>query len=189
MTQVVGHSTKERVGRPRASGMDADPGGSYEELAVNEYGFTQIVRPGIRARDGVAIVYVQEFQGDSHPRLIETWKVGADDLTQILALPPGPMIGKNGSQIRVPKNTNADAFSKLLAHGQKISDEWSPVVMIEGNPYLFVRECDAASAGWDYGLYTCGKVTKLTVFDVNPHQRTVQCRLDKRNKTKSSGSK
>ncbi|WP_140805587.1 hypothetical protein [Rhodanobacter glycinis] len=176
-------------GTSAASGMGADPGGSYEELAVNEYGFTQIVRPGIRARDGVAIVYVQEFQGDSHPRLIETWKVGADDLTQILALPPGPMIGKNGSQIRVPKNTNADAFSKLLAHGQKISDEWSPVVMIEGNPYLFVRECDAASAGWDYGLYTCGKVTKLTVFDVNPHQPTVQCRLDKRNKTKSSGSK
>lgn len=176
-------------GTSAALGMGAYPGGSYEELAVNEYGFTQVARSAIRVRDGVAIVYVQEFQGDSHPRLTETWKVETYDLTRILSLPPGPQIGRDGSQIRVPKDTNAGAFSKLLARGQKISGEWSPLALIQGSPYLFIRECDAASAGWDYGLYTCGKVTKLTVLDIGPHQPTVQCRLEKRIKPQSSGNK
>jgi len=130
----------------------------FEEIATNEYGYTEVYRATGSSLNGFAVVYVQRFQGDRFPRLVETWKMDAAALEEVLKLPPGPVLSV--SAIKVPQETNATEFATILHRGQKLTDEWSPVIEIHGEPYLVEREC---SGRWVYGgIYACNKVIKLT---------------------------
>src|SRR4051794_6456980 len=48
----------------------------FEQIAVNQYGYTEVyvAKP---SRRSYALVFLSRFQGDQHPRLLETWKVEA----------------------------------------------------------------------------------------------------------------
>lgn len=136
----------------------------FEEIATNQYGYTQVYRSIGSSLSGFSIVYVQKFQGDKNPRLVETWKVKAGDLDNVLNLPPGPTPYQQWIKMKPlpPRETNAVEFASLLKQGEKLSDEWSPVIEIDGVPYIIEREC---SGLWVYGgYYACNKVIKLTIM-------------------------
>lgn len=132
---------------------------TIEELADNEYGYTQISRAPEASAEGFAIVYTDEFQGDRNPRLIETWKVSASALEDVLRRPPGPI--KQDKWVPHEKATNQAEFHALLMNGEKISEEWSPTVLLSGHTYALEREC---SGHWQFGgYYWCDEVMKMTV--------------------------
>jgi hypothetical protein len=176
-------------GPSKASGLGAYPGDFYKQIAVNEYGYTEIALPTVSPKNGVAIVYVEEFQGDHRARLMEVWKIADTDLQHVLALPPGPMVGKNGSQISVAKETNSAAFSAMLGHGQKVANEWSPVVSFGEAQFLISRECERSSEGWSYGMHVCPKVTAISVYEINSHQPALQCKFRPRNTARDDKNK
>lgn len=135
----------------------------FEELGTNEYGYTKVARSIAATNEQYAVVYLSQFQGDRHPRLVKTWKVNATDLAAVLALPPGPLPYDKWINLTPwpPKETNGPEFAALLEHGERISDEWSPVIEVLGRHYAIERECAGA---WVYGgFYACNKVIKLTV--------------------------
>jgi len=132
----------------------------FEEVATNEYGYTEVYHSIGSSLNGFDVVYVQRFQGDRHPRLVETWKVNSSDFDNVLKIPPGPITYAQAKSF-LPRETNALEFEDMLKRGEKLSDEWSPVIDIFGEPYLVEREC---SGEWGYGgYYACNKVIKLTV--------------------------
>jgi hypothetical protein len=135
----------------------------FEEVATNQYGYTQVFRTIAGSMKGYTIVYLNQFQGDRHPRLVQTWKVDAKALDEVLRLPPGPIpyARWKNVQLRYPQHTNATEFAAVLNHGEQLSNEWFPVIEISGNPYLVEREC---SGSWAYGgYYACNRVIKLTI--------------------------
>ncbi|MBM7129369.1 hypothetical protein [Dyella mobilis] len=164
-------------GTSQAVSLGAYPGNSFRKIAVNEYGYTELSVPTTPDAGATAIVYVERFQGDLHARLVETWKVGRDDLDRVLAIPPGPAVGRNGSQVDVPRETNAEALSAMLLRGRKVADEWSPIVTIEARQLLVTRECEHATESWDNGLYLCRRITALSVYDITPHEPVLQCKF------------
>ena len=144
----------------------------FEELATNEYGYTQVFRSTGSSLSGFAIVYVQKALGRDS-RLVETWKVNATDLDNVLKLPPGPIPYTQWVKMNPlpPKETNAVEFAAMLNRGEKLTDEWSPIIDIYGEPYLLEREC---SGDWRYGgYYACNKVIKLTVRKLFKDKKTV----------------
>jgi hypothetical protein len=135
----------------------------FQEIATNQYDYTQVYRSIGSSLHGFAVIYVQRFQGDRHPRLVETWKVDASDFDKVLELPPGPIPYEQWIKMKPfpPRETNAAEFDAMLRRGEKVTDEWSPVIDIHGEPYLIEREC---SGSWAFGgYYACHKVIKLTV--------------------------
>lgn len=148
---------------------------AFEEVATNEYGYTRVFRAPAYGEKYV-IVYLDQFNGDKYPRTDETWKVETKNLEAVLALPPGPIPYNSGGKNRRKskaghsKDTNAKEFSALLAHGEKLSDEWSPVFKVGGNHYLIERQCNGH---WQYGaIYKCNALISLVVhrlsYDVEP---------------------
>jgi hypothetical protein len=134
-----------------------------EEIASGEYGYNQVYRSQLCFKEEYAVVYVSKFQGDRAPRLEQTWKVNASDLHKVLALPPGPRPYAKWGDVKswLPTETNASQFAALLAHSEKLTDQWSPVVQLDGNNYAVEREC---SGFWAFGgVYICNKVLKFTV--------------------------
>lgn len=145
----------------------------FEEIATNQYNYTQVFRSTATSLRDIAIIYVQSFQGDRHPRLVETWKVDAADLDQVLKLPPGPWRSDQWIKMKPlpPRETNAVEFAAMLQRGEKLTEEWSPVIEINGEPYLVEREC---SGTWAYGgYYACNKVIKLTIKKLTKDKKTV----------------
>ena len=145
---------------------------ALEEVAVTEYGYTEINRARLCFKEDYAIVYVSKFQGDRAPRLEQTWKVKAADLNQVLALPPGPLPFEKKEKMEhsPPLDTNATEFAALLEHGEKISDDFSPVAIILGRNYVVEREC---SGVWLFGAdYICNKVIKFTVKTLEVNKRS-----------------
>ena len=145
----------------------------FEEIATNQYNYTQVYRSTGSSLNGFAIVYVQNFQGDRRPRLVETWKVNAAELNEVMKLPPGPIPYQQWVKMRPlpPRETNAVGFAAMLKRGEKVTDEWSPVIDIYDEPYLIEREC---SGVWAYGgYYACNKVIKLTIKKLTKDKKTV----------------
>lgn len=144
---------------------------TIEEVATNEYGYTEVARSTSAHLGKSEVIYLNGFQGDRHPRLLETWKVSADDLKKVLALPPSPLPYEAWVKQTVapPRGTNSKEFAALLARGEHISEEWSPVVSILGNSYAIVREC---AGRWEFGgYYHCGGVIKLTIVRLDDERK------------------
>jgi hypothetical protein len=154
-----------------------------EEIASGEYGYTQVYRSQTCFDEDYAVVYVSKFQGDRAPRLEQTWKVDASDLRKVLTLPPGPRPYAKWGDVKswLPIETNAPEFAALLAHSEKITDQWSPVVLLDGKNYAVEREC---SGQWAYGgVYQCNKVIKFTVRRLAVDEPSIPvCRLTKNGK-------
>ena len=146
----------------------------FEELATNQYGYTQIYISESKFNEkGMTILYLNNFQGDKHPRLLETWKVDTSKLKEILLIPPGPMpYEKWIKNIQaVDKNANSVMFSELLKSGEKLTNEWSPVFRIEGDAYVIERECRGS---WQFGgYYNCGTIIKLTAKRIRGDGKSV----------------
>ncbi|WP_332878361.1 hypothetical protein [Massilia sp. S19_KUP03_FR1] len=138
-----------------------------QEIAVNEYGYTRVARALGGTPTSTAIIYIDRFQGYRMPPLLETWKVDEATLTKVLALPPGPLLSTSSIPFasRPEQSIHADAFAALLANGEKIADEWSPVLPLGDELYAVKREC---SGLWLVGgYYACNRVNKLTVIRLN----------------------
>lgn len=139
-------------------------GHAFERIVDNEYGYTTLAKSNSTLLLQTAIIHINDFQGDKNPRLLETWQVNVNRLADVLAIAPGPIPyeERKTQGIAEPKHLLAEQFSVVLKQGRKISNEWSPVIEIEGHPYAVVREC---SGRWVYGgSYACIKVTKVTLL-------------------------
>lgn len=145
-----------------------------KEVATNEYGYTTVHVADDHLRDqGLAVVYLNRFLGDRHPRLLETWKVNAGELAKVLQLSPGPLKYEKRSADKisvkeVPQDTNASEFEAVLAAGERLSVEsrpvWSPVFLSHNTAYVAQREC---AGNWEYGgIYSCDKVIKVTIMRI-----------------------
>lgn len=137
-----------------------------KEIAVNQYGYTQIFVSNPPGKP-YAVVFLNGFNGDHHPRLIESWKVNAEQLSEVTNLDPHPLAYeswiKGGHGIK--RETLAVEFQALLSHSEKLSDDWSPVWMpvfrIDDTDYYLTREC---AGTWVYGgYYQCNEVIKVKV--------------------------
>jgi len=149
----------------------------FKEIATNEYGYTQIFTTTAGDIDGYAIIYLNQFNGDNFPLTVETWKVDAKALNDVLALPPGPVPynkggkGQRKEKASHPKDTMATDFSQVLNQGEKLSDDWSPIIYINDSYYFAERECAGV---WDYGgIYSCDKVIRLTLKKIAPEKKAV----------------
>lgn len=163
------HCTDAEIG---SINMDGRQQVVFQELAVNQYGYTRVARASGPSHDASEIIYVSQFQGDHSTRILETWKVHADDYRRVLELPPGPIPYDQWIKISPtpPKTVNADEFAALLATGEKISDEWSPVIDIFGTPYAVKREC---AGNWAFGgFYACNTVTKVQLIRLDNWYRS-----------------
>jgi hypothetical protein len=138
----------------------------FTELAVNQYGYTTISVAHAPGKP-YSFVYLDGFQGDRHPRQLETWKVNTEQLMALIKKDPRPLQYeewvKGAHQIK--RETLATEFAQILAVGEKLSDDWSPIWMpifnAKGTDYAIGREC---SGTWAYGgYYGCNKVIKVTV--------------------------
>ena len=163
--------------------IDGKPIQVIEEIAVNEYGYTEVAKSTLPSLENTEIIYVQNFQGDHNSRLVETWKVNTESLNKLLALTPGPVpykIWVTGVPA-YPKGIHSKELAALLKAGEKISDEWSPLVRIFGNTYAIKREC---SGLWVFGgYYACNKVIKLTLIRLDDKKRSLPyCQFGKRKK-------
>jgi len=132
----------------------------FEKLASNQYGYTEVQasddRPG-----GYMLLYLNNFRGDRQPRVIETWRVPTARLHDLTGLEPHPAPYNRA----FPKETLGAEFSSMLASGEKLSDDWSPiwnaVFSIDGEDYAITREC---AGQWVFGgYYDCNVIIKVTV--------------------------
>ena len=145
----------------------------FEDLGTNEYGYTQVAKSTSTSGEKYAVVYINQFQGDLFPRLLQTWKVNAEALDAVLKLPPGPLPYEKWIALKEkpPKSTNSSEFAALLKHGEKVSNGWSPVIDAFGGHYVMEREC---SGRWRYGgYYACNRVIKLTVKRLAPDRPSI----------------
>ncbi len=156
-----------------------------QEIATNEYGYTEVYRTDGVTINGYAVIYLQAFVTDRVPRLVQMWKVDAEALERVLKIPPGPLSAEQRNDLaqrRYPRETNSEEFSRLLADGEKLSDEWSPIIAVADNFFIVKREC---AGTWAFGgYYVCNKELKLDVLRVSPNRRaTTYCQFAKtRNK-------
>jgi hypothetical protein len=123
--------------------------------------------------DGVAILFVSRFQGDRLPRLVETWKVNSTRLEELLQLPLPPV---DPADREKNLQRNARELADLLKEGERLSEEWSPVMAIAGKLYIVEREC---SGRWAYGgYYACSELIKLTFKRIEPSGKSrAYCQL------------
>lgn len=138
----------------------------FTELATNQYGYTTIsvAHPPDKP---YSFVFIDGFHGDRHPRQIETWKVNTEQLMALIEKDPQPLRYDEWVKVahQIKKETLATEFAQILADGEKLSDDWSPIWMpifiVMGTEYAIGREC---SGTWAYGgYYACNKVIKVTV--------------------------
>jgi uncharacterized protein len=144
---------------------------TFKEIASNEYGYTRVFRTNADELEGYAVIYLEQFNGDNFPRTIETWKINAEALNKVFELPPGPIPyekggkGKRKQKASQPKDTGAAEFAALLMKSEKLSDDWSPVVVIQGGRYIAERKC---AGEWEYGgIYACKNLIQLTLKKIS----------------------
>jgi hypothetical protein len=139
---------------------------SFKQVAINQYGYTE-VHIAERSGKSYSLVYLDRFQGDRHPRILETWKVDTAALNSLMAQNPHPLPydewikGGHG----ITQETFAPEFAQILARSEKISDDeapvWMPVFTGAGVDYAVSRECVGK---WEFGgNYHCSSVVKVTV--------------------------
>jgi hypothetical protein len=143
---------------------------ALQETALNEYGYTRVGTLLAPREESTSVVYLDRFQGDKFPRILETWKVDTAELNKVFALPPGPLSREDWQRIWEDKTPlsppptqalHTEPFAALLGKGEKISDEWSRIVYLANERYAVIREC---AGFWAYGAYyVCNRITKLTV--------------------------
>ena len=158
-----------------------------QELSTNQYGYTQISVAHTFEKP-YAIVYLNGFQGDRHPRLQETWKVNAKELQYLIERDPHPLPYeqwvKGGHGIK--KETYAPEFASLMSRSEKLSDDWStwlPVFVVDGIDYAVTREC---AGNWKYGgYYDCNRIIKIKVKRISSDRKaTPVCEFAKPKKPK-----
>lgn len=140
---------------------------AFERIVDNEYGYTTLARSNSAPLEGSTIIHVSDFRGDRNPRLLETWQVSSAQLAEVLAISPGPIPYEQRATLGLPKPKQllATEFAALLKQGKKVSNEWSPVVEIDGRLYAVVREC---SGSWVFGAsYECSRVLKVTLLQLS----------------------
>jgi hypothetical protein len=155
---------------------------SFEQIAVNQYGYTEVyvAKPPGRS---YSLVFLNRFQGDNHPRLLETWKVDTLALQSLIAREPHPLRydewvkGGHG----ITRETLAPEFSQILARGDKISDDRAPVQMpvFSGSQgdYAASRECVGE---WQFGgEYRCTSVVKVAVKRVDGPKIVPVCEVSR----------
>jgi hypothetical protein len=137
-----------------------------KQLAVNQYGYTQVfvARP---ADKPYAIVYLDGFNGDRNPRLVETWSVNALQLAELIQLDPHPLAYDDwiNGEHRILRETRATEFQELLSQGALLSKdsspEWFPVLRVGDSDYALTREC---AGTWQYGaIYHCSDLIGVRV--------------------------
>jgi len=147
-----------------------------QELAVNQYGYTRVHvahPPG----KPYSLVYLDRFEGDRHPRLLETWKVDTVALEIVTERDPHPLPYEQWvkGNHQISRDSLAPEFANVLSEGQKISDDWSPVWMplFQHNAadYAVTREC---AGTWVYGgYYACNVITKVIVKRLSADKKTL----------------
>lgn len=173
----------------KCSPMDVDyinlngmPTLTFKEIATNEYGYTRVFRTTADDAEGYVIIYLEQFNGDHFPRTTETWKVSAEALNKVLDLFPGPVPYENGGngkrkqKASQPKDSDATEFATLLKNGEKLSDDWSPIVEIQGGRYIVERKC---AGEWEYGgIYACKSIIQLTLKKISANlDATTYCQF------------
>jgi hypothetical protein len=132
-----------------------------ENLAENEYGYSEVAVPTSAKATALGIIYVSRFRGDHFPRLLEAWRVNRERLAEVLKIPPGPGLWDKPFPGHAME-TNADEFAAVLAAGVKVADQWSPIIEIFDESYAVVRECSGRVVYG--GDYACNKVIRITVL-------------------------
>ncbi len=157
----------------------------FEEIATNEYGYTSVYRSINSSLNGFAIIYVERYQGERYPRLVETWKVDTSDLDEVMKLQKRYEMDLGFADPQIEKN--ASEFAEMLKRGEKLTNEWSPVIDIFGEPYLIERECIGLWA--EGGFYACEKAIKLTIKKLIKDKKTAPyCQFSKaKKKNKQKG--
>lgn len=140
---------------------------AFKEIAINQYGYTYFYKSPIDNRYGFSIIYLNKFNGDRHPRTVETWLINSEELNELLMLPPGPLSQKDQkNRSGFPsRDTRAAEFKEILNRSKKLTNDWSPVIEYEGKLYIIERAC---TEGWGYGanLY-CQDEPKLNIYLLN----------------------
>lgn len=135
---------------------------AFSEIASGQYGYTKLSRsPATEASDST-IIYLERPHGGRSPSTVETWQVDSQALAAVLALSPGPIPYETWVNLnpRPREEVRAAELMAVLKHGNKVSDDWSPVITVQGKPYAVVREC---SGSWFEGVYACGRINKITL--------------------------
>lgn len=134
-------------------------GTQLEQIAASRYGYSRIIKVVHDKNLTFEILYLDLFINDRHDRVTETWKVEKVDLELILKLKKdvderdvgGPGIGFGEHE-----------FSAMLSRGEKISEEWSPVLNFNENIHLVERQC---KGHWYLAdNYQCEKVKRIRVI-------------------------
>jgi len=124
--------------------------------------------------NGVALVLVYRFNGDRHPGEFGTWKVNEADLDAALAMPLPDIDPKDYERHR---DRNAAVLDAVLAKGERLSEEWSSILAIDGKAYIAEREC---SGTWVGGNYACNRVIKVTVKRIEANgPSTAYCQVSR----------
>ena len=136
------------------------------DLVTNQYGYTQINVTHL-AGQPYSIVYLNNFQGDRHPRIVETWKIETKELRALIEREPRPMTQPawvSGTR-QFMKEAYAVEFATLLSRSERISDPdsgvWYPHFTESGVDYVVSRECAGRYAYG--GDYDCARIIKLKV--------------------------
>ncbi len=146
-----------------------------KEIAINQYGYTKVF-VSMPTGKPYAIVFLDRFNGDRHPRYIETWRVNAAEFLELTNLEPRPLAYeswvKGGHGIE--RETHAAEFATLLSRGEKLSEDsspvWMPVLRIGDDDYSLSREC---AGFWGYGEYLCNVVIKVKVKRIGANTKSV----------------
>ena len=148
---------------------------SFKQVAVNQYGYTEVyvAKPSGKS---YSLVYLNRFEGDRNPRLVETWKIDTAALDALMAHDPHPLPydewvkGGHG----ITQETLAPEFAQILARSEKISADsapvWMPVFGGPGVDYAVSREC---AGSWGFGgYYHCDTVIKVIVKRLSDGRKT-----------------
>lgn len=134
--------------------------------------------------EGMAIVFLNRFEGSNHPRLMEMWKVDSANLKSLMSVPIPPTDPKAPF---IDRERNAELLKDLLRRGEKLASEWSPLVVYGRSIFLVERECSGLWAGDDFA---CNRIANLTFKRVEAGAATTFCRLSIQSKqSKESSSK
>lgn len=143
-----------------------------QQISLGRYGYSRVMKAVNDGNDLVSILYVDLFINDRHDRVVETWVVNNLDLKYFFDLDvPTQNEYKNSSGVGAIKNDEHE-FKKFLSRGKKISDEWSPAMLVNNEIYLIERQC---AGRWNLAdNYKCEKIKRINVIHVFPNNLNVK---------------
>jgi len=143
---------------------------AFEEVSHSKYGFTSLFKSSIGDINGDTIIYIENFNGDKSARTIETWRVKTSEFEKVVE-PSELDKYLEPYLISFIKYDNKSGLSEIFKNAEKINNDWSPVIEINGNHYLVEREC---SGQWVLGgIYSCNKIIKITIKEILQLNKTV----------------